>query len=65
MNTDEAPYKPYKKKYSRSKTKKEKIKSGRKCLICGCDPYPNMFYCKKCHRNTNDEDADECRVNYN
>lgn len=22
---------------------------GRKCQICGKDPYPNYYYCPKCH----------------
>ena len=24
-------------------------KSGRKCKLCGKDPYPNYFYCPSCH----------------
>ncbi len=29
--------------------RKKKIKSGRKCRICGNDPYPNYFFCPACH----------------
>lgn len=29
--------------------RKKKIKSGRKCRICGSDPYPNYFFCPACH----------------
>jgi hypothetical protein len=29
--------------------RKKKIKSGRKCRICGNDPYPNYFFCPSCH----------------
>ena len=29
--------------------RKEKISSGRKCHICGKDPYPNYFFCRSCH----------------
>jgi len=29
--------------------RKKKIKSGRKCKICGNDPYPNYFFCPTCH----------------
>ncbi|MGB2688415.1 MAG: hypothetical protein WBC36_05480, partial [Desulfobacterales bacterium] len=29
--------------------RKKKIKSGRKCKICGNDPYPNYFFCPACH----------------
>lgn len=32
--------------------KKKKIKSGRKCRICGNDPYPNYFFCPACHHRT-------------
>ena len=28
---------------------KKKRKSGRKCKICGKDPYPNYFFCPACH----------------
>lgn len=27
----------------------KKISSGRKCRICGKDPYPNYFFCPGCH----------------
>jgi hypothetical protein len=29
--------------------RKKKVKSGRKCRICGNDPYPNYFFCPACH----------------
>jgi len=29
--------------------RKKKMKSGRKCRICGNDPYPNYFFCPSCH----------------
>ena len=29
--------------------RKKKMKSGRKCRICGNDPYPNYFFCPACH----------------
>lgn len=29
--------------------KKKKMKSGRKCRVCGNDPYPNYFFCPACH----------------
>ncbi len=29
--------------------RKKKSSSGRKCRICGKDPYPNYFYCRGCH----------------
>lgn len=29
--------------------RKKKMKSGRKCKICGNDPYPNYFFCPACH----------------
>jgi len=29
--------------------RKKKITSGRKCRICGNDPYPNYFFCPACH----------------
>jgi len=29
--------------------KKKGMKSGRKCRICGNDPYPNYFFCPSCH----------------
>ena len=29
--------------------RKKKIKSGRKCRICGNDPSPNYFFCPSCH----------------
>ncbi len=25
---------------------------GRKCQICGKDPYPNYYFCPKCHGHT-------------
>jgi uncharacterized OB-fold protein len=30
--------------------RKKKIKSGRKCRVCGNDPYPNYFFCQACHQ---------------
>jgi uncharacterized OB-fold protein len=32
--------------------RKKKVKSGRKCRICGNDPYPNYFFCPTCHHRT-------------
>jgi uncharacterized OB-fold protein len=29
--------------------RKKKVTSGRKCRICGNDPYPNYFFCPACH----------------
>jgi len=29
--------------------RKAKNRSGRKCQICGKDPYPNYFFCRSCH----------------
>ena len=29
--------------------RKEKNDSGRKCQICGKNPYPNYFFCRSCH----------------
>lgn len=29
--------------------RKKRINSGRKCRICGNDPYPNYFFCPSCH----------------
>jgi uncharacterized OB-fold protein len=29
--------------------RKKKITSGKKCRICGNDPYPNYFFCPACH----------------
>ncbi len=29
--------------------RKKKIASGRKCRLCGNDPYPNYFFCPACH----------------
>lgn len=29
--------------------RKKKVLSGRKCRICGNDPYPNYFFCPTCH----------------
>lgn len=29
--------------------RKKKTTSGRKCRICGNDPYPNYFFCPSCH----------------
>jgi uncharacterized OB-fold protein len=29
--------------------RKKKVISGRKCRICGNDPYPNYFFCPACH----------------
>ena len=36
------------KEYYKS-SRKNKVKSGRKCRICGNDPYPNYFFCPACH----------------
>ena len=30
--------------------RKKKIKSKRKCRVCGNDPYPNYFFCPACHQ---------------
>jgi uncharacterized OB-fold protein len=29
--------------------RKKKLTSGKKCRICGNDPYPNYFFCPACH----------------
>jgi len=36
--------------------RKNKIKSGRKCVKCGFDPYPNYYWCKQCHHDIDDTD---------
>jgi uncharacterized OB-fold protein len=39
---------------------KNKIKpSGRRCKICGKDPYPNYFYCPACHHKVTARDEGE------
>jgi len=38
-----------KEKNKNSVYNKRKRKSGRKCKICGKDPYPNYFFCPACH----------------
>jgi len=37
-----------KNRYKSYKRHKKNI-SGRKCRICGKDPYPNYFFCPGCH----------------
>lgn len=39
--------------------KKKKIKSGRKCKICGNDPYPNYFFCPACHHRIGAYEEDD------
>jgi uncharacterized OB-fold protein len=39
---------------------KKKIKPlGRRCKICGKDPYPNYFYCPTCHHKVSAGDEGE------
>jgi hypothetical protein len=33
------------------KPKSRKRSSGRRCRVCGKDPYPNYFFCPSCHRS--------------
>jgi len=47
---DQEPYKS---------SKKKKIKSGRKCKICGNDPYPNYFFCPACHHRIGAYEEDD------
>ncbi|MFH2219650.1 MAG: hypothetical protein ABII68_08325 [Pseudomonadota bacterium] len=38
---------------------KKKKNSGRKCKICGKDPYPNYFFCPSCHHRINEDGESE------
>lgn len=40
-------------------SRKKKIKSGRKCKICGNDPYPNYFFCPACHHRIGAYEEDD------
>jgi len=40
-------------------SKKKKIKSRRKCKICGNDPYPNYFFCPACHHRIGAYEEDD------
>jgi uncharacterized OB-fold protein len=47
---------------------KKKIKlPGRKCKMCGKDPYPNYFYCPTCHHKVSARDEGQalCEQEYN
>ena len=38
---------------------------GRKCQICGKNPYPNLYFCPKCHGHTeyySDSDEEDYNV---
>lgn len=39
------------KKYQNALTPQGESKTKRICRSCGCDPYPNYFYCPNCHNN--------------
>ncbi|MDI6688043.1 MAG: hypothetical protein QME06_07475 [Desulfobacterales bacterium] len=38
---------------------KKKNNTGRKCKICGKDPYPNYFYCPACHHRISHHDEND------
>lgn len=48
--------KQVKKDYKRQ-IKKNNI--GRKCRICGKDPYPNYFFCRACHHKISVQDEND------
>jgi len=39
--------------------RKRKLKSGRKCKVCGNDPYPNYFFCPACHHRIGAYEEDD------
>lgn len=45
QKTKSIKYKSYRNRH------KKKANSGRKCKVCGKDPYPNYFFCPSCHNS--------------
>ncbi len=64
-DTNENEVKKFDRKPIKRKTLEgKKINNGRICRTCGCNPYPNYFYCVNCHRGTYSDLDDEHSILY-
>jgi uncharacterized OB-fold protein len=46
-------------KKERRRQIKKKNNTGKKCKICGKDPYPNYFFCPACHHKISVQDEND------